>query len=111
MKKAAKLSFGLVLSLAIVVSVFLHWRYPVYNEQQVRIAIERNIPIGTSQRQVIQFLDTLKPQDVYYEADDSGAAAYFPETMFYFRGWRCVAAEFNFKNGKLIDYQIRRVSI
>ena len=111
MMKIAKIVFGLVFSLLALALTWSCWRFPVYNERQVENTIERNIPTGTSQPQVVKFLNTLKKQDVYYEASSGGAVAYFPETMFSMRGWRCVAVAFTFKNGKMSDYEIKRVSI
>src|SRR4028119_2448125 len=107
----AKVGFGVALILIVSTYAWLHLRFPVYSERQVTNTIEQNIPVGTSQVQVVKFLNTLKKQDVYFEAGKSGVGAYFPETMFYMRGWRCVAASFTFKNGKMSSYEVKRVSI
>ena len=109
----AKVVFVVVLVLFVSVYAWLHLRFPVYNEGQVTNAIQRNIPVGTSQVQVIKFLSTLKKQDVYYEGTNTSTdvAVYFPETMLVMRGWRCVLAQLTFKNGKLIGYVVKRVSI
>jgi hypothetical protein len=111
--KVGYVKVGFVIALVVFVSTYawLHMRFPVYNERQVTNTIERNIPIGTSRVQIVKFLNTLKKQDVYYEVSNTEVGAYFPETMLYFRGWRCVAAYFRFKNGKMAGYEVRRVSI
>lgn len=109
----AKVGLGITVVLFTIVDAWFHSRFPVYNKRQVTSAIEHNIPIGTNQVQAIDFLGTLKKQGVYYEGTktSSDVAAYFPETMFYMRGWRCILAQFTFKKGKLASYEVRRVSI
>ena len=106
-----KIGFGAVSVLCVFVYAWLYLRFPIYSERTVTNTIEQNIPVGTSQVQVVKFLNTLKKQDVYFEAGKSGVGAYFPETMFYMRGWRCVAASFTFKHGKMSSYEVKRVSI
>ena len=106
-----KISSAVALVLVICTYAYLRLHFPVYSERGVTNTIESNIPTGTSQVQVVKFLNTLKKQGVYYEVGKGEVAAYFPETMFYMRGWRCVAAFLTFKNGKLSNYEVKRVSI
>jgi hypothetical protein len=106
-----KIGIGITLLLFACVYIWLYLCFPVYDERQVKQTIERNIPIGTSQKKVIVFLNTLKTNDVYYEADDFRIAAYFPETIFYMRGWRCIEVTFRFESGKVKSYTMKRVSI
>jgi hypothetical protein len=109
--KTAKVGFGVVLAVFMLVAAGLYSRFPVYNERKVTNIIERNIPAGTSQTQVIKFLNTLKSNDVVYEKGGGRVAAYFPDTIISMRGWSYVAVYFTFKNGKMSDYKMKRVSI
>ena len=107
----AKIGFGIALVLFSSLYAWLHWRLPVYNERQVTYMIERHIPIGTDQEHVTTFLNTLKKYDVYYEIGETTIAVYFPETMFCLRGWQCVEVTFKFKDDKMTNYIVKRVSI
>jgi hypothetical protein len=110
MLKPASTVVGVILALLMLASMWLYVRFPVYNEENATALVERNIPVGTSQMQVSEFLDSLKEKDVIYSAQGQEIVAYFPSSI-WMRGWWHIGVYLQFKNGKLASYRTRPIKI